>query len=174
MNIHKTNREINEKTKHKRQRELNRPCRTSQHFGDSSITKLSLGHKINFYILILPPEKNGEGGWILFFAFYRKCAIKLQRKSVPKSCGQTSGIFCNKYCKSGWGSGATQAGMRIEKLIVYGLTQGRVAELGKHIFATVKSRFMSAEFKIQYSYLHSNAILSKNFNFCFFLGPKIA
>ena len=34
---HKTNGEINEKTKHKRQRELNRPCRMSQHFDDSSI-----------------------------------------------------------------------------------------------------------------------------------------
>jgi hypothetical protein len=34
---HKTNGEINEKTKHKRQRELNKPYRMSQHFDDSSI-----------------------------------------------------------------------------------------------------------------------------------------
>jgi hypothetical protein len=34
---YKTNGEINEKTKHKRQRELNRQCRMSQHFDDSSI-----------------------------------------------------------------------------------------------------------------------------------------
>jgi hypothetical protein len=34
---HKTNGEINEKTKHKRQRESNRPCRMSEHFGDASI-----------------------------------------------------------------------------------------------------------------------------------------
>jgi hypothetical protein len=39
----------------------------SQHRGDSSITKLSLGHKINFYILILPPENNGEGGFVFSF-----------------------------------------------------------------------------------------------------------
>ena len=34
---HKTNGEINEKTNKKRQRESNRPCLMSLHFGDSSI-----------------------------------------------------------------------------------------------------------------------------------------
>ena len=34
---HKTNGEINEKTNKKRQRESNRPCIMSLHFGDSSI-----------------------------------------------------------------------------------------------------------------------------------------
>ena len=38
-------------------------------------------------------------------------------------------------------------------------TQRRAAELGNRIFATVKPRSASAKIKIQYSYLHSNAIL---------------
>ena len=46
-------------------------------------------------------------------------------------------------------------------------------ELGKRIFATVKPRFTSTELIIQYSYLHSNAVLNIKMYSCISLGPKI-
>jgi hypothetical protein len=52
-------------------------------------------------------------------------------------------------------------------------TKGRVAELGKQIFVTVKPRFTSVKLKLQYSHLHSNAILNIKMYSCISLGLEI-